>query len=415
MLGGRVFVEAAGELPADERQRLQDWKLSRRHCADDVPWRTLAAARGEVARIRQQALVDLPLPARLTGCGRTARAPRRYRTVGSEHRSPPTPRRCAQRARRSRRSASSILGRSSSRAVLPPEAAATPETSIIIHRSGSQLVPGVRIDLLNRHLPLDTRNNVAQISLAKTLLSATAKTQKRPIPRTLREPYDPAAVRCFVRARVAENRWPRNVGPMPCWGDSAFRARYKPHIRCAVRIFACDGQSALAATCSADYKISTTCDVSERCDGRLAQLNRDRYGATIRDGVNWSIEEGWSRWMMSHCPDIAGLSSAQPCHAHERGLDILLPRELSPMPSTSSSRLNLAAPASTCSSTAQMVAIHWPPLDLIGPASKRFTSYIRRPRSSEALSRDRTGHLQTMTPCKPPHWRDRACRPRCQS
>ncbi len=55
----RVFVEAAGELPADERQRLQDWKLSRRHCADDVPWRTLAAARGEVARIRQQALVDL--------------------------------------------------------------------------------------------------------------------------------------------------------------------------------------------------------------------------------------------------------------------------------------------------------------------------------------------------------------------
>ncbi len=55
----RAFVEAPGELPPDEHQRLQDWRISRRHCADDVPWRTLSAARHEVARIRQQALVDL--------------------------------------------------------------------------------------------------------------------------------------------------------------------------------------------------------------------------------------------------------------------------------------------------------------------------------------------------------------------
>ncbi len=165
----------------------------------------------------------------------------------------------------------------------------------------------------------------------KTPSQRNRKTQKRPIPRTLRDPYDPAAVRCFVPGAWPKIGGPGNVGPMPCWGDSAFRARYKPHIRCAVRIFACDGQSALARDLQMPiYKISTTCDVSERCDGRLAQLNRDRYGATIRDGVNWSIEEGWSRWMIVPLPDIAGLSPHSPVTAHERGLDILLPRELSP-------------------------------------------------------------------------------------
>jgi len=55
----RAFVEAPGELPAEELQRLRDWRIDRLHGTDDAPWRTLAAARAEVARIRAQALLDL--------------------------------------------------------------------------------------------------------------------------------------------------------------------------------------------------------------------------------------------------------------------------------------------------------------------------------------------------------------------
>ncbi len=129
----RAFVEAPGELPPDEHQRLQDWRISRRHCADDVPWRTLAAARHEVARIRQQHSLTWPLPELPIRRWQSGSRASQISTVGSEHRSPPTPRRCEGRARRSRRSAPSILGRSSSRAVLPPNTAATPANSTINH------------------------------------------------------------------------------------------------------------------------------------------------------------------------------------------------------------------------------------------------------------------------------------------
>jgi len=154
---------------------------------------------------------------------------------------------------------------------------------------------------------------------------------RRPQLRSLRDPFDPAAVRTYV-----PGAWPKiggqaDIGPMPVWDDKAVRARYTPHIRITVRVLACSGQSALSRDLQMPiFKISTTCDTSERCDTRLAQLNRDCYGATILDGVDWRTEEGWSRWMIVPLPAVAGLSAHSPVTVHERGLDILLPRELSP-------------------------------------------------------------------------------------
>jgi len=154
---------------------------------------------------------------------------------------------------------------------------------------------------------------------------------RRPQLRALRDPFDAAAVRTYV-----PGAWPKiggnaDIGPMPVWNDKAVRARYTPHIRVAVRVLACSGQSAMSRDLQLPiYKVTTTCDTSERCDTRLAQLNRDCYGATILDGVNWRTEDGWSRWMIVPLPAIAGLSPHSPVTVHARGLDVLLPRQLSP-------------------------------------------------------------------------------------
>ncbi len=223
---------------------------------------------------------------------------------------------------------------------------------------------------------------------SKTRSQRTRKTQKRPIPRTLRDPFDPAAVRCYVPGAWPKIGGPGDLGPMLCWEDKALRERYKPHIRCAVRIFACDGQSALARDLQMPiFKISTTCDVSERCDQRLAQLNRDRYGATIRDGVSWSIEEGWSRWMIVPLPDIAGLSPHSPVTAHERGLDILLPRELSPDAFDKQLTAGLASARLDLFLETGAGRNHLAALGLDRPRFERFTSYnvgLQQPRRSRA-------------------------------
>ncbi len=165
----------------------------------------------------------------------------------------------------------------------------------------------------------------------KTPSQRTNKMQKRPIPRTLRDPYDPAAVRCFVPGEWPKIGGPGDVSPMRAWDDEAVRERYKPHIRVAVRVFACDGQSALARDLQMPiFKISTTRDISERCDTRVAQLNRDRYASTFLEGEAWKAEEGWAQWMIVPIPVIASLSPHSPVTVHERGLDVLLPQELSP-------------------------------------------------------------------------------------
>ncbi len=199
---------------------------------------------------------------------------------------------------------------------------------------------------------------------------------------------------------------------MLCWEDEALRERFKPYIRVAVRTFACDGQSALARDLQMPiFKISTTIDThstaihgldSSTVTDTPPPFSTASIGGSKRVGPLDDRPTARHRRPLSHSPVTA----------HERGLDVLLPRELSPdafdkqlTAELGSARLDLFLDSAEGRN-------HLAAWDLIGPASNASPATTSAAKIRGALARPNLSSL-TETPCRPPRWPDRACRPRC--